>query len=235
MTKKKQSDDSTFVVYKIKRKRVEAQSIIILSFCLAFIILFSLNIRKNRNALNAPSFNLPIHELYGVADSIYFNKPLHFILRSPGPTWEFTVLAQGDPSFITDTTTILWDQIQWLVNLYPIHDSVNVKVQMGILIMPSRVDDKNLTISLLAEVLKKYPNAAQDVKILTPVTQPAHHVLQGAFCTIVLPQEPKSVVRIISLLPRKNTAYVFDCSVAESEYSVYRISLSRIISRFVPL
>jgi len=214
-------------------KRTEYGAIALMIFALAIVFALASMIRQNMNNLESQAGQVPADLRIGALDSLYINRPLFFSMTAPRPDWSWHVIRRDSSMAQADTAEALWPQIAWLARAAG-SDSAGVRV--GVLGWPAAPRVRELTITLLAEVLKNVEisgSALTRARVLVPVSEPAHHLMRGAYFAVVTPPPPS--VRVITVLPRRDWLYIIEGRCPEPFYSEYRPALSGAVRRFTPL
>lgn len=221
-----------------RRKKPEIMAIVMLIFTLAIILIILNIMRNNFPKLPQEPPQLASEQHVGILDSTYYNFNFYFSMQIPSASWEMKILSRDTSLVISDTTQPILPQVDWLLDMERNQDGKKLAIaRAGIVEWPSEVKAKDMTIDVLAELLQKYETPQHRAKILTPVSTPAHRVMQGAFFVAVFPKHPDLPypVWIVSLLPRGNLAYIIIGETTEEYYPMVRDDLQKIVSRFDPV
>ena len=217
-----------------RRKRPELMALVMLLFSLSIIFIILKEVQRNFPELPPAPPQLPGGQKAGVLDSAYYNYYFHFSVTRPSPAWTFRVLPADSSVDAADTTRAIFPQVHWQVELENSEKSGLARI--GVLRWPGQVYAKDLAITLLAEWLEKYETPAQRAKIVIPVSTPAHKILQGAYLVVVLPPGRVSrPVRVLSVLPRNDLAYILVFESSEANYPALKEELEKIASGFTAL
>ncbi len=217
----------------MKSKGIQTTTLLLLLFLLVAIWMLAKQVQNTLPDMSTdyPVFSAPIH--LGIADSTYYNYAFHVAEPAPGPDWSVTSLSQETTLGPLDSGEPIWPQITWLLRMDHQPDSL-AEARLGVL--PPQPDSalKDLTITLLDERLQQHTGGPESIRILVPVTRPAHSLLQGYY-TVAAFSNPCPVVQVISVVPRSDVLYVTFCTVKESEYPRFRDACRRVTSRLKPL
>jgi hypothetical protein len=228
METEKERDPHSFKVYNRVKKKSDITTLFIFVCCLAVVLVLLLQFRMTRSR-RMPA--LPAGQYMGCIDSLYINKPFFFSLKLPHAGWSVQ-MTTTDTSFAdADSTGLLWDQIRWLVRLDPVTDEGVTYARAGVLKWPGLMDDKNMAITLLAELLRAYEHNNRQARLVVPVTQPAHRLMQGAYFMVLFP-DAEPVVQVVSVLSRRHLAYIIECRTTESHYTGHRADFEKIVAGF---
>ncbi len=220
------------------KKRPEIMSIVLLLFALSVMIVLLGEMRKRLPQPEQTSLAFPDTPRYGVTDTLYYDWYYHFYMYLPNRSWQFTAIPHDTIKGAVDTTAALLPQIRWAANLFRIEQDTIVTTRVGIMPWPHRVRAKELAISLLDEIIRNYERGDNErIRIIIPVTGPAHHLLSGFYFVIVLPQQAKvkRPVWIYSVLPRGKLAYILVAKTTEEIYPKVRDDIRASVGSFTPI
>jgi hypothetical protein len=230
METEKEHDPHSFTVYNRVKKKSDITTLFIFVCCLAVVLVLLLQFRMTRSVSRLTPA-LPAGQSLGFIDSLYFNKPFFFSLKLPHAGWSVQ-MTNTDTSFTdADSAGLLWDQIRWLVRLDPVTNAGVTYARAGVLKWPGMMDDKNMAITLLAELLRACEHNHGQARLIVPVTQPAHRLMQGAYFMVLFP-DAEPVVQVVSVLSRRHLAYIIECRTTESQYPGYRVDFEKIVAGF---
>ncbi|NIA29235.1 MAG: hypothetical protein GWP06_04880 [Actinobacteria bacterium] len=213
-------------------------AIVMLVFTLAIVLIILIIMRNNFPKLPQKPPQLPAKQHVAILDSTYYNYNFYFSMQIPSTRWKMKILSRDTGLAIADTTQPILSQVKWLLDMERNQDGEKPAIaRAGIFAWPAEVNAKDMTIDVLAELLKKYETPQHRAKILVPVSTPAHRIMQGAFFVAVFPKHPdlSYPVWIVSLLPRGNWAYIIIGETTEKYYPMVRDDLQKIVSRFEPI
>ena len=174
----------------------------------------------------------------GVLDSTYFNFPFYFSLRAPDSSWVIKPLSQDTVIQYANYELPLLPQVTWFVEMSQnIENEVRALSQTGILKWDKKVNPEDLAINFLSEILGMYETPSKRANIIQRTITPAHHILQGAYWAVLLPESPENRLNlwVLSVLPRRNLNFIVLSKTSEKEYPVFVKSFERIVSHFEAL
>jgi hypothetical protein len=220
---------------KIDRKRKpELVSIVLLIFTLVIMLVVLSQIKKNMPESNNNIPALPEGQKVGILDSLYLNFQHYFSIKRPSQEWEFEKLQDLTVPQKADTLLPLYPQIDWLLKLTNLR---NAETAFGVIEWPSRLLAKDVTTSILSELLQQYETFNQRARIIVPLDSPAHRVLQGAFTVVLFPENEKLKypLWLIAVLPRDSLGYIIISKTTEKSYALVKDDFEKIISDFTAI
>jgi hypothetical protein len=217
----------------MKTKRIHITTLLLLLFLLVAIWMLAKQVQKTLPDMSTdyPVFSSPVY--LGVSDSTYYNYAFHVAEPAPGPDWSLTPLSQDTALRPLEYGESIWPQVTWLLRMDHQPDSL-AQARLGVL--PPQPDSvlKDLAITMLDERLQHHTGGPESIRILVPVTRPAHSLLQGYYAVAAF-SNPLPVVQVFSVVPRSDVLYVTVCTVDESDYPRFRDACRRVTSRLKPL
>ncbi|MBN1996989.1 hypothetical protein JW935_05510 [candidate division KSB1 bacterium] len=221
-----------FESFKYRRRKRPAQStgIILLIFAFAVILGLLSTLRKNWSVLD----QLPGEQQTGVADSVYVHQSSFLSVTAPAG---WLIHETGDTTVATvDTNRTILPQITWLIDMVPPPNGAPAKTRVGVLQWPVTAPARKIAIEILFEMLGLYEENGRRIRNVVPVTGPAHRILQGVYFVSVVPGDSVDMpVRIFSVLPRQQFAYVISSRCREADYPFLKGHFEGIVKRFNPL
>ncbi len=216
--------------YRKHKRPTQSTAIILLLFAFAVVLGLMAVLRSSWTVLD----QLPQHRQTGVVDSVYVHQSSFLSLTAPNGWF---IRETGDTVLaVTDTLEKLLPQITWLVDVVPPGRDVQAKTRVGALKWPETAPARKIGIQILVEMIELYEKDGQRIRIVTPITGPAHRILQGVYYVTVIPGDTvKMPVRVLSVLPRQQFAYVIDSRCREADYAALKDELESIVKRVNPL
>ena len=217
---------------KIDRKRnpeLIAVALLIFTLAIVFIVLFQ--VKKYFPNFEQDIPTLPEGQKVGVLDSLYLNFEHYFSVKRPTTEWEFDILLKSAFPQKADTLSPILPQVEWLLRLT---NENQAETDFGIIEWPSKLLAKDVTTSILSELLRSYETPNQRARILVPLDSPAHRILQGAYTVVLFPEgrELSYPLWIISVLPRDSLGYIIISKTTEENYVVLKDDLEKMVSNF---
>jgi len=220
------------------KKRPEIISLLLLIFALSIIVVLLNEMRRNLPKTDQSVPTLPAGEKYGVVDTMYVDLAYYFSVPAPDSLWQISALSHDTSFQIMDTSKAILPQIPWAVRLTKMGESDTMAVlKIGAMKLLARIPDRELAITMLHELMLKYERNGRRIRIIRPVSQPAHHLLQGSYFVIVLPENARvsRPVFVVSVLPRGNLFYFIIATTSERDYPSVKDDLQKIVGSFRPL
>jgi len=235
----------------MSRKKFDSRAIIMSLFGLVAVILIMVQMQ---NLLPKPPAEMSQlgNERIGIVDSVYINLPFHFMVKMPNHFWRLQHISRDTILTPLGDNVDVLDQMKWLVRasrevafirdttlaaLPQNFDGSIALVQYGVFSNSFSSTATDMALNLLAEIIAKDETGGGRVRILQPVTSPAHSVLKGAYFAVVVPENTllSMPVQILAILPRGDQFYCIKISTTEIAYPQLREEFEELVQRFNPL
>ncbi len=207
--------------------------IVFLVFSLLVILVILDSMKKNLPdpLQETPDFS-PDRE--GVKDSVYYNYVFHFSIALPDSNWRVNSNKADSTLLPFDDDQPVVGQIKEIVSFYRAGAQYNATLSIGVVSKPLQMEERDFTISLLNEMIETHPHPEQ-VRVITPVSAPAHRLFQGYYFVLLKAGGSNSRVLISSVLPRKAYYYILVCEIAARDYQKLKNECERIMRNFKPI
>ena len=209
-------------------------SIVLLVFTLAIILVVLFQVKKYMPKTDQYVPVLPEGQKVGIVDSLYLNFQHYFSVKSPSNEWAFKILPQAKILQKADTLLPLFPQVEWLVEL---RKQQSAQVQIGILEWPSRLKAREVTTSILSELLQQYETPTERARIIVPLNSPAHRILQGAYTVVLFPtsEQLEFDLWLVAVLPRDSLGYIFISKTTQQNYPFLKDDFEKVVSDFTAI